>query len=282
MPDPGEHAGARARGGTRSRSSSPARGPAAGRKRLRVNGVARRPAALGTALRIVALRAGGDAAGRRLARRFGGTRSTGSPAERSAAYVRALATYDAGAAASATACSRRSARRRRRATSSASGTTTSSTPAREVVEGRLALLERPRGPAGRRATREIAPGGGRRSALAYVDERAGAGRARRRATPWPAGSPRRRTRRSGTGTTLVGPHRDDIAFLLDGREMAASASRGQQRTAILALKLAELDLLDGAWTAGRRSSCSTTCSASSTPPAAATSCAASPSCRRRS
>ncbi len=47
------------------------------------------------------------------------------------------------------------------------------------------------------------------------------------------------------GTTLVGPHRDDIAFVLEGRDLAAFASRGQQRTAILALKLAELDLLEG-------------------------------------
>jgi DNA replication and repair protein RecF len=45
------------------------------------------------------------------------------------------------------------------------------------------------------------------------------------------------------GTTLVGPHRDDLVFELGGRDLAAFASRGQQRTAILALKLAELDLL---------------------------------------
>jgi DNA replication and repair protein RecF len=45
------------------------------------------------------------------------------------------------------------------------------------------------------------------------------------------------------GTTLVGPHRDDLAFELNGRDLAGFASRGQQRTAILALKLAELDLL---------------------------------------
>ena len=47
------------------------------------------------------------------------------------------------------------------------------------------------------------------------------------------------------GTTLVGPHRDDMAFTLEGRDLAAFASRGQQRTAILALKLAELDILEG-------------------------------------
>jgi DNA replication and repair protein RecF len=45
------------------------------------------------------------------------------------------------------------------------------------------------------------------------------------------------------GATLVGPHRDDLAFELDGRGLAGFASRGQQRTAILALKLAQLDLL---------------------------------------
>jgi DNA replication and repair protein RecF len=45
------------------------------------------------------------------------------------------------------------------------------------------------------------------------------------------------------GTTLVGPHRDDLVFALDGRDLATFASRGQQRTAILAFKLAELDLL---------------------------------------
>ncbi|HEV8403114.1 MAG TPA: DNA replication/repair protein RecF [Candidatus Limnocylindrales bacterium] len=50
------------------------------------------------------------------------------------------------------------------------------------------------------------------------------------------------------GSTLVGPHRDDLVFELDGRDLAGFASRGQQRTAILALKLAELDVvtaLDG-------------------------------------
>ena len=45
------------------------------------------------------------------------------------------------------------------------------------------------------------------------------------------------------GTTLIGPHRDDLAFVMAGRDLASFASRGQQRTAILALKLAELDLV---------------------------------------
>ena len=45
------------------------------------------------------------------------------------------------------------------------------------------------------------------------------------------------------GSTLIGPHRDDIVFERAGRDLAAFASRGQQRTAILAFKLAELDVL---------------------------------------
>jgi DNA replication and repair protein RecF len=45
------------------------------------------------------------------------------------------------------------------------------------------------------------------------------------------------------GSTVIGPHRDDLTLTLDGRDMSTFASRGQQRTAILAFKLAELDLL---------------------------------------
>jgi DNA replication and repair protein RecF len=45
------------------------------------------------------------------------------------------------------------------------------------------------------------------------------------------------------GATLIGPHRDDIVFTLGGRDLASYGSRGQQRTAILAAKLAEIDLL---------------------------------------
>jgi DNA replication and repair protein RecF len=45
------------------------------------------------------------------------------------------------------------------------------------------------------------------------------------------------------GATLVGPHRDDISFELGPRPMAGVASRGQQRSAILAFKLGQLELL---------------------------------------
>ncbi len=47
------------------------------------------------------------------------------------------------------------------------------------------------------------------------------------------------------GITLVGPHRDDMGFTLDGVEMKVFGSQGQQRTAVLALRLAELDFVRG-------------------------------------
>lgn len=45
------------------------------------------------------------------------------------------------------------------------------------------------------------------------------------------------------GVSLVGPQRDDLRAELGGRDVASHASRGQQRTIILAMKLAETDLL---------------------------------------
>jgi len=52
-----------------------------------------------------------------------------------------------------------------------------------------------------------------------------------------------RQRDVAAGVSLTGPHRDDLLFLLDGRPAAAYASRGQQRTAALALRLAEARFL---------------------------------------
>jgi DNA replication and repair protein RecF len=43
--------------------------------------------------------------------------------------------------------------------------------------------------------------------------------------------------------TLVGPHRDDLRFELEGRPLAAYGSQGQQRTAVLALKVAEYEVM---------------------------------------
>jgi DNA replication and repair protein RecF len=44
-------------------------------------------------------------------------------------------------------------------------------------------------------------------------------------------------------TTLVGPHRDDLRLLLAGSPLAAFGSQGQQRTAVLALKVAEYETM---------------------------------------
>ena len=43
------------------------------------------------------------------------------------------------------------------------------------------------------------------------------------------------------GMTLTGPHRDEIRFLAGGIDLGTYGSRGQARTAVLALKLAEVE-----------------------------------------
>jgi DNA replication and repair protein RecF len=45
------------------------------------------------------------------------------------------------------------------------------------------------------------------------------------------------------GSTLTGPHRDDLELLLDGRPARLFASQGQQRSIALSLKLAEVQFL---------------------------------------
>ncbi|MGD8398164.1 MAG: DNA replication/repair protein RecF, partial [Anaerolineae bacterium] len=52
-----------------------------------------------------------------------------------------------------------------------------------------------------------------------------------------------RQREIGAGMTLVGPHRDDVVFAVNGVDAGVYGSRGQQRTAALALKLAEVDFM---------------------------------------
>ncbi len=42
------------------------------------------------------------------------------------------------------------------------------------------------------------------------------------------------------GVTLIGPHRDELRFQINRRDVGLYGSRGQSRTAVLALKLAEL------------------------------------------
>ena len=50
-------------------------------------------------------------------------------------------------------------------------------------------------------------------------------------------------REIGQGVTVVGPHRDDVQFEIDGRDTGLFGSRGQQRTVVAAIKLAEVNLL---------------------------------------
>jgi DNA replication and repair protein RecF len=45
------------------------------------------------------------------------------------------------------------------------------------------------------------------------------------------------------GMTIMGPHRDDVRFLVGGVDMCVYGSRGQQRTIAVSLKLAELQLI---------------------------------------
>ncbi len=44
-------------------------------------------------------------------------------------------------------------------------------------------------------------------------------------------------------TTLVGPHRDDLVFLLNGKPIRQHGSQGQQKSFVLAMKMAEIEYL---------------------------------------
>ncbi|KZL49852.1 DNA replication/repair protein RecF [Nodularia spumigena CENA596] len=46
------------------------------------------------------------------------------------------------------------------------------------------------------------------------------------------------------GTTLVGPHRDEVELIINQTPARQYGSQGQQRTLVLALKLAELELIE--------------------------------------
>lgn len=45
------------------------------------------------------------------------------------------------------------------------------------------------------------------------------------------------------GVTVIGPHRDDVVFGINGRQLATYGSRGQQRLGVVAIKLSEGDLI---------------------------------------
>jgi DNA replication and repair protein RecF len=211
------------------------------RKRIRVNGVARRAASLAGVLRTVLfapeemlLIAGSPALRREALDRLAG--------QRSPAYVRDLATYgralqqrngllrlireeqatraelrfwdasllDAGAAV------REERQRLLRAMEAPLAAAHAEIAPEEAATGRLTL--------GYATNAPQHPGEGVRDALA-----------RRLAET--------ADKEVWNGTTLIGPHRDDLVFEMGGRPLATFASRGQQRTAILAFKLAEVDIL---------------------------------------
>lgn len=221
-----------------TRSGADGRG---GRKRIRVNGVGRRAAALGRSLRVVLfapeemLLVIGAPSLRRAA-------IDSLAAARFPAYADDLATYGR------TLQQRNSLLRAIREETATRDqlrfwdATFVETGGR-VVAARLELLETLAGPLAA-AHREIAP-----------DEAAGGVLGLRYVSNAPAGvgeTPRDALARRlvetaekelWNGSTVIGPHRDDLAFELAGRDLASFASRGQQRTAILAFKLAELDLL---------------------------------------
>ncbi|HEX7063968.1 MAG TPA: DNA replication/repair protein RecF [Bacillales bacterium] len=52
-----------------------------------------------------------------------------------------------------------------------------------------------------------------------------------------------REREIDRGVTLVGPHREDLGLFVNGKDVQTYGSQGQQRTAALSLKLAEIELI---------------------------------------
>ncbi|MBI2020764.1 DNA replication and repair protein RecF [Candidatus Daviesbacteria bacterium] len=50
-------------------------------------------------------------------------------------------------------------------------------------------------------------------------------------------------REVAAAATLIGPHRDDFVVMLEGRHLSHFGSRGEQRTATLAFKLAQLEYM---------------------------------------
>lgn len=212
-----------------------------GRKRIRVNGVGRRSSILGRHLRVVLfapeemLLVIGSPSLRRVA-------IDALAAARFPAYADDLSTYGR------TLQQRNGLLRAIREEQASRDelrfwdTTFLDTGAR-VVEARLRLLDAMGGPLAA-AHREIAPGEGAAGGLTlrYVTN------APAMAGETPRDALARRLADTAekevwNGSTVIGPHRDDLAFDLAGRDLAGFASRGQQRTAILAFKLAELDLL---------------------------------------
>jgi DNA replication and repair protein RecF len=54
-----------------------------------------------------------------------------------------------------------------------------------------------------------------------------------------------RARERAVRATVVGPHRDDLRLLVNGRDAAGFTSEGQKRTLALAMKLAQAEYISG-------------------------------------
>lgn len=52
------------------------------------------------------------------------------------------------------------------------------------------------------------------------------------------------SREIASANTLIGPHREDFSIFFDGYDIGIYGSRGQQRTAVLGLKLCEIDYIE--------------------------------------
>lgn len=216
-----------------------ARTPAGGgRKRVLVNGVARRPQALAQALPVV-LFAPEDM-----------LLIVGSPSGRRSAIDSLVAQTVPAAAATMANYGRALTQRNNLLRAIRDGTAAPDelrfwdavviNDGAQIVDWRRATMARLADPLAA-AHSEIAPEEARLE-LAYVSKE----------TPGPDETTRDAIRRrlaetaekeQWNGQTLVGPHRDDITFVSANRDLATYASRGQQRTAILAFKLATTDVL---------------------------------------
>jgi DNA replication and repair protein RecF len=53
-----------------------------------------------------------------------------------------------------------------------------------------------------------------------------------------------KSRESKLGATTIGPHRDELALLMDGKPAAEFASEGQKRSIAIALKIAQAEHLN--------------------------------------
>jgi len=66
--------------------------------------------------------------------------------------------------------------------------------------------------------------------------------AERTVEPLERGVQQRQPQERRRGLSLVGPHRDDLRFALEGMDLRRYGSQGQQKTALIATKLAQLEL----------------------------------------